>query len=101
MEFISQLFVALFSLFFGDCPFSLDDDFYVQEEEVFPKSPKTPNSLPAQGPILLTPENRKWNPSIPSAPRRPRRLIFEYVVAEKKIVVDPPQQPLRRMGIRV
>jgi hypothetical protein len=129
MEFISRLFVALFSLFFGDYPFSLDDDFQVQEEEVFPNSPQTPDFLPAQGPILLTPEmDRKWRPSSTSTPLRPRRLFFvpalDNVCVEQKTVVGPllhlnkyllnlevtggdtlykapSQVPLRRMGIRV
>jgi hypothetical protein len=103
MEFISRLFVALFSLFFGDYPFSLDDDFQVQEEEVFPNSPQqTPNSLPAPG--SMTPENRKWSPPMPCAPVRPRRLVFFTdldVTAKNTLYKAPAQVPLKRMGIRV
>jgi hypothetical protein len=103
MEFISRLIVAFLSLFFGDDPFSLDDDFQVQEEEVVPNSPQTPDdSLQIPGPT--TPENRKWSPPVPRAPVRPRRLEFFPdldVTARNSLYKAPAQVPLKRMGIRV
>jgi hypothetical protein len=125
MEFISQLFVAFLSLFFGDSPFALDDGFIVHEKEDIPKTPKF---RPAPQPFLLTPEmDRNWCPSFTSTPK-PKRLFFvpdlDQTVAEKKIVLGPrlplnayllhlevtgtdtlhkapTQVPIKRMGIRV
>ena len=126
MEFISRLFCAFLSLFFGDFPFLLDDHIPVQEPFV-QNSPKTPVSTQIdEEPILATPHfERWWNPTITSTPK-PRRLVFgperDVIIPERKAIgiqlplnnylsglkvagkssnQAPLVAPVKRMGLRV
>jgi hypothetical protein len=118
MEFISRLFCAFLSLFFGDFPFPLDDHIPVQEPVVFTQIDEEP--------VLATPHfERWWNPTITSTPK-PKRLfsgpesdviipevrsigiqlpLNNYLsglkVAGKSLNQAPVMAPVKRMGLRV
>jgi hypothetical protein len=122
MEFISRLFCAFLSLFFGDLPFPLDDHIPVQE----PVVQNIPSSQ-IEEPILATPHFEKWwNPTTTSTPIKPKRLFFgtehDLVIPEVKAVgiqlplnnylrdlkvagkssnQAPVMAPVKRMGLRV
>jgi len=122
MEFISRLFCAFLSLFFGDLPFPLDDHIPVQE----PVVQNIPSSQ-IEEPILATPHFEKWwNPTTTSTPIKPKRLFSgpecDVVIPERKAVgiqlplnnylsnlkvagkssnQAPAMAPVKRMGLRV
>jgi hypothetical protein len=121
MEFISRLFCAFLSLFFGDLPFPLDDHIPVQE----PVLQNIPFKI--EEPILGTPHFEKWwNPTTTSTPIKPKRLFIgserDVVIPEVKAVgiqlplnnylsnlkvagkssnQAPVMAPVKRMGLRV
>jgi hypothetical protein len=123
MEFISRLFCAFLSLFFGDLPFPLDDHIPVQE----PVLQKIPVISQIEEPVLATPHFEKWwNPTTTSTPIKPKRLFFcperDLVIPEVKAVgiqlplnnylsnlkvagkslnQAPVMAPVKRMGLRV
>jgi hypothetical protein len=87
MEFISRLFCAFLSLFFGDLPFPLDDHILVQEP--VPQNISVISQI--EEPILVTPHfERWWKPTITSTPIKPKRLLFgpecDVVIPEVKAV---------------
>jgi hypothetical protein len=122
MEFISRLFCAFLSLFFGDLPFPLDEHIPVQQ----PVLQNVPCSQ-IEEPILVTPHFEKWwNPTTTSTPIKPKRLFYDperdVVVPEVKAVgiqlplnnylrdlkvagktsnQAPFMAPVKRMGLRV
>jgi hypothetical protein len=123
MEFISRLFVAFLSLFFGDLPFPLDDLFPVQEPVL-----QTPAVSKIEESFFVTPNfERRWNPAGTSTPK-PRRLLFgperDEIIPVVKVVVRaqlplesylstlkatgskpsdqaPAKAPVKRIGLRV
>jgi hypothetical protein len=122
MEFISRLFCAFLSLFFGDSPFPMDDHIHVQD----PVVPNTPKAQIGVNPNLVTPHFESWwKPTITSTPKL-KRLFFgpesDVVIPKVKAVgiqlplnnylsnlkvagkssnQAPVMVPVKRMGLRV
>jgi hypothetical protein len=122
MEFVSRLFCAFLSLFFGDSPFLQDDHIPDQK----PVIQNTPKALIEAKPILATPHFETWwKPTVTSTPK-PKRPLFGpesgVVVLEVKAVGiqlplnnylsnlkvagkasnrAPVMAPVKRMGLRV